>query len=213
MPDISIFKDNLEAWGIGADTKVVVYDQHNGAMASRLWWMLQWIGHADVTLLEGGYEAWVSAGQPLEEGQIRHARAEFQLHLNNDMVVSTQEILSGVERGDLPVLVDARERERFIGEIEPIDTHAGHIPGAVNMPFALNQTGERAWLPRDELRKLWEPFLASAEDGNWVSMCGSGVTACHLALSAQYAGFAAPRVYIGSWSEWIRDLQRPREAS
>ena len=211
LPEVSVFKGKLEAWGIGAGTRVVVYDQHNGVMASRLWWMLQWLGHADVSLLEGGYDAWVSAGQPLEAGQIRHEKSEFQVRLHSEMVVTTQEILSGVERGDLPILLDAREHERFLGQIEPIDTHAGHIPGAVNMPFALSQTGDSRWLPRDELRALWKRVLSPAGDGKWVTMCGSGVTACHLALSAQYAGFTAPRVYIGSWSEWIRDLRRPRE--
>lgn len=213
LPQVAAIKATLEAWGIAADTTIVAYDQQNGVMASRLWWMLRWLGHPAVTVLEGGYDAWKAARLPLEAGPAEQQKAEFVVRLREDMVVTTAEIVAGVEQGDLPLLVDARESERFSGRTEPIDSVAGHIPGAVNMPFAQSQGTDGQWLLQKQLRAVWQPILAPAVGGEWLSMCGSGVTACHLALSAQYAGFAAPRLYIGSWSEWIRDPQRPRESA
>jgi len=211
LPDESIFVQKLERWGIGRDTAVVIYDLQHGAMAARLWWMLQRLGHSKATLLEGGFAAWTGAGLPLQQGEVTHMRTEVVVEQRHDMVVSTDEILSAIQQGGLPVLVDGRESERFVGAAEPIDAVAGHIPGAVNLPFqdSLHENGY--WLPQEQLRQRWQPILAPAAETGWIAMCGSGVTACHLALSAQYAGFAAPQVYVGSWSEWIRDPERPRE--
>ena len=211
LPDISLFAQKLEDWGIGSDTEVVVYDQQSGGLATRLWWMLQWLGHTRVTVLDGGFAAWTAAELPQEQGETSHDRSVFEARPQEDMVVSTQDVLSGVRQGNLPVLVDARERERFLGEKEPIDTCAGHIPGAVNFPLAESLAASGHWLPQEQLRERWEPILSPVGEAGWIAMCGSGGTACHLALSAQYAGFAAPKIYIGSWSEWIRDPDRPRD--
>lgn len=210
LPEISLLVQKLEEWGVSRETEVVVYDLQNGVMASRLWWMLKWLGHDNVTLLDGGMSAWLSAGLPLEQGNVYHRRAEFVVDQQDGMFVSTGEILEGIQQHNLPILVDAREHERFIGDEEPIDPVAGHIPGAVSFPFADSLASDGRWLPHNELRERWKPVLEPARDAGWIAMCGSGVTACHLALSAQYAGFAAPRVYTGSWSEWILDPERPR---
>jgi thiosulfate/3-mercaptopyruvate sulfurtransferase len=211
LPDIALFAQKLERWGIDRNTEVVIYDQQYGVMASRLWWMLQWLGHDRATLLEGGFAAWTGAGLPLEQKETTHQPAVFVVEQRHGMVVSTESILAAIRQGGLPVLVDGRENERFIAAVEPIDTVAGRIPGAVNLPFLENMQKNGYWLPRQQLRKRWQPILSPAKETRWIAMCGSGVTACHLALSAQYAGFAAPQVYIGSWSEWIRDPERPRE--
>jgi thiosulfate/3-mercaptopyruvate sulfurtransferase len=211
LPDIALFAQKLERWGIDRNTEVVIYDQQYGVMASRLWWMLQWLGHDRATLLEGGFAAWTGAGLPLEQKETTHQPAVFVVEQRHGMVVSTESILAAIRQGGLPVLVDGRENERFIAAAEPIDTVAGRIPGAVNLPFLENMQKNGYWLPRQQLRKRWQPILSPAKETRWIAMCGSGVTACHLALSAQYAGFAAPQVYIGSWSEWIRDPERPRE--
>jgi thiosulfate/3-mercaptopyruvate sulfurtransferase len=211
LPQVALFARKLEHWGIGRDTEVVIYDQQYGGIAARLWWMLQWLGHRRATLLEGGFAAWIGAGLPLEQRETTHPPAVFVVEQRPGMVVSSDEILAAMRQGSLPVLVDGRENERFIAAAEPIDTVAGHIPGAVNLPFLENMQTNGYWLPGQQLRERWQPILSPAKETRWIAMCGSGVTACHLALSAQYAGFAAPQVYIGSWSEWIRDAERPRE--
>jgi thiosulfate/3-mercaptopyruvate sulfurtransferase len=211
LPEIAIFAQKLERWGIGKDTEVVIYDQQYGVMASRLWWMLRWLGHSRASLLEGGIAAWTEAGLPLQQRETTHQSAVFVVEQQHGMVVSAEDILAAIRQGSLPVLVDGRENERFVAAAEPIDTVAGHIPGAVNLPFLDSMQENGYWLPRQQLRERWQSILSAAKETRWIAMCGSGVTACHLALSAQYAGFAGPQIYIGSWSEWIRDPERPRE--
>jgi thiosulfate/3-mercaptopyruvate sulfurtransferase len=111
--------------------------------------------------------------------------------------------------GNLPLLVDARDRARFVGEVEPIDSAAGHVPGAVNHPFSESVDEMGVWKAEEEIRDSWSGVLGADPERPWVAMCGSGVTACHLALSAGLAGYRLPGLYVGSWSEWIRDPGRP----
>lgn len=209
LPDPDTFKATLEGLGIDADTQVVVYDHAGGAVAARLWWMLRWVGHSRVAVLNGGFRAWVAAGLALETDVPRYAAAELAVSPDDSLVAESAEIAAALDAARDPRLVDARDRQRFAGEQEPIDTVAGHIPGALNFPFSDNLDDAGTWKSPRELEQLWTAVLGSDSAGAFTVMCGSGVTACHLVLSAEIAGLSTPRVYIGSWSEWIRDPERP----
>lgn len=209
LPSASDFAETLGAWGIGNNYQVVVYDHGSGAIAARLWWMLKWLGHERVAVLNGGFAAWQDAGHEVSDRVAAPTALNFRAEPNPALVVSTAELQQSMEAGNAPLIVDARDRLRFAGKREPIDSVAGHVPGAVNYPFSESLDARGAWKDRDELRRGWSTVLGAGADRSWVCMCGSGVTACHLALSAGLAGFRPPRLYIGSWSEWIRDPGRP----
>lgn len=219
LPDADTFARTLGRLGIARDTHVVAYDQASGAIAARLWWMLRWLGHPSVRLLDGGFAAWQREGLPLETASPAVEAVTYEGRPDDRMIVTTGEIAQALATGSVPVLVDARDQARFAGRTEPIDAVAGHVPGALNFPFGTNLNAEGYWRSSDELRKAWEALdglaqgpadpASSAESGSWAVMCGSGVTACHLAVSAGLAGLAPPRLYAGSWSEWIRDPERP----
>ncbi len=209
LPDPEAVAKKLGRSGIGNDHIVVVYDGDNGSLAARAWWILRWLGHDGVRLLDGGFERWRSLGLPTEEGETRTDPVAFRARLRPDLVLTTEELaadLPGIRKNRL---LDARDGARFRGEEEPIDAVAGHIPGAVSAPFADFLREDGTWLPLHERRKILEDLLGNDRDRAWSVMCGSGVTACHLAISGLEAGFCEPRVYVGSWSEWIRDPRRP----
>ena len=209
LPGPDDFAATLGRLGIDRDTAVVVYDADTGAVASRAWWMLRWLGHDDVRLLDGGIAAWTDSGMPLETGDIRVAARHFLYSPRSGLVVGSDELLAAAGTADAPPLVDAREAIRFRGESEPIDAVAGHVPGAVNLPYDASLGPDGRWLGPDELAALWGRVLGAADHRPWSVMCGSGVTACHLVVSALLAGRTEPRLYAGSWSEWIRDPDRP----
>ena len=188
---------------------MVVYDTSGGAIAARAWWLLRWLGHRDVALLEGGLDAWQQHELPLATGDEAVSPGNFAARPRNDLVLSTEELVAEPVSIMRSRLVDARDADRFRGDVEPIDAVAGHVPGAVNLPFAdcLDDSGR--WRQPGELEALLETVLGNDSDAPWAVMCGSGVTACHLAISAQLAGYREPRLYAGSWSEWIRDPSRP----
>ena len=137
------------------------------------------------------------------------ATTHFVACPGNGMVISTGELLRQLAREQAVKLVDARDRARFAGDVEPIDSVAGHIPGAINFPFADSLHPDGSWKNVAALKSKWCRTLGEDKDTRWIAMCGSGVTACHIAISAQLAGFRGPLLYAGSWSEWIRDPQRP----
>lgn len=209
LPPPEDFIARLEQWGIGPQTRVVVYDQGGGAIAARLWWMLQWVGHPSAALLDGGYAAWLAADGEVSTDLPSPARNRYPAQADPGMVIDTPELLGLLRQGMTTPLLDARDPARFAGRTEPIDSKAGHVPGARNFPYAANLHEDGSWKDAAALRALWREALG--EDGSrpWIAMCGSGVTACHLALSAAVAGYRAPRLYAGSWSEWIRDEERP----
>ncbi len=209
LPDVPSITATLGRLGISNSTAVVVYDEGIGAVAARLWWMLRWLGHDNVRLLDGGLAAWTASGYSLSAKRVVAIPAEFQSVARYEMVLKTSEINeSGADAASLN-LIDARDRARYAGELEPIDTVAGHIPGARNLPFAESMDENGRWKSVDELRKLWGHHLGDDRRTEWSVMCGSGVTACHLAISALEAGYREPRLYVGSWSEWITDSNRP----
>jgi thiosulfate/3-mercaptopyruvate sulfurtransferase len=207
------FARRLSHLGIGNDTQVVAYDEANGSTAARLWWMLRWLGHDAVAVLDGGFKAWTTHGGALRSGEADPEAAEkltrhFTPRVDADSVVSTVELERAL-RDSKAVLVDARAQERYAGTVEPIDPVAGHVPGAVNHPFTANLGADGRFLPAAELKRRWQERLLGSDLKNLVAMCGSGVTACHNLLSLEVAGLAGGKLYAGSWSEWIRDPRRP----
>jgi len=210
LPAPEDFADTLSALGIGNDTQVVAYDAQNGSFAARLWWMLRWLGHDAVAVLDGGFGAWTAAGGALESGPPHDPPAAHFEPRRVDIagVVSAAELERALHEGNT-LLLDARAPERFAGAVEPIDAVAGHIPGAVNHPFSANLGAEGRFLPAAELEARWRERLAGAAGKTLVAMCGSGVTACHNLLSLEIAGIGGAKLYAGSWSEWIRDPRRP----
>jgi thiosulfate/3-mercaptopyruvate sulfurtransferase len=210
LPAPRDFAATLEKLGIGDATQVVAYDDANGSFAARLWWMLRWLGHASAAVLDGGFKAWHTAGAPLESGpeQPLPNVVHFSPRIDAAAVIATAEVVQWLRDRD-KVLVDARAAERFAGTIEPIDSVAGHIPGALNQPFSLNIDPQGRFLPAPELKRRWQRLLGGKELRNVAAMCGSGVTACHNLLSLEVAGLPGAKLYAGSWSEWIKDPARP----
>ena len=209
LPDVTRTEATFGRLGVTNSTPVVVYDEGNGAMAARAWWVFRWLGHDDVRLLNGGISAWKAANYPLNNAVVSSQPAEYVAEVRDDRVITSEEIYASVDDIDSLNLIDARDASRFAGEHEPIDKVAGHIPGARNLPFPESLSDGVRWKSREELGELWSRYLGSDKQTEWVAMCGSGVTACHLALSAVEAGYREPRLYVGSWSEWITDPSRP----
>jgi len=209
LPDVTRIEATIGRLGIGNTTSVVVYDNGNGAMAARAWWIFRWLGHEDVRLLDGGMAAWKAANYPLNGAVVTHPPTEFVAHVRDELVITSGEICANTDDVESLNLLDARDASRFAGAHEPIDKVAGHVPGARNLPFPESLSADGRWKGREELEELWSRYLGRNRQTEWVAMCGSGVTACHLALSAVEAGYREPRLYVGSWSEWITDPSRP----
>lgn len=207
LPDPHELSRTLGRLGISRAHEVVVYDDSHGGIAARAWWTMRWLGHESVRLLDGGLARWTQLGLPLEAGEVRRDAAEFVVNVRSGLVVTTDELQGG---GAASLnLLDARAASRFRGEEEPIDPVAGHVPGARSVPFTDFVREDGTWLALEERAARLEQALDGDRDASWCAMCGSGVTACHLAISGLEAGFREPRIYIGSWSEWIRDARRP----
>lgn len=211
LPEIA----DLSAWlgerGVARDTQVITYDDTGGTMAVRLWWLLRWLGHRQVALLDGGLPAWINAGLPLQtDPPPPSARRVFHAEPDWPQVVTSDEITDQLDAGGHRLLLlDARTGERYRGEVEPIDPVPGHIPGAVNLPLQDNLNDDGRFKSPAALRALYEKLLAGHPPGDVAVMCGSGVTACHNLLAMELAGLKGGRLYAGSWSEWIRDPSRP----
>lgn len=209
LPDPQTFAARLGELGIGNQSQVVAYDEANSSFAARLWWMLRWLGHEAVAVLDGGLKAWTARGGELQTGEAPPAPARrFIPRIDPDASLSTAQVQSALREGGI-LLVDARAAERFAGRVEPIDAVAGHVPGAVSHPFSLNLDADGRFLPAAELERRWQQRLAGRSPESLVAMCGSGVTACHHLLSLEAAGLPGGRLYGGSFSEWIRDPSRP----
>jgi thiosulfate/3-mercaptopyruvate sulfurtransferase len=193
--------------GIDASTQVVAYDQGNGAFASRLWWMLRWLGHDAVAALDGGYDRWVREGRPTTAAPAAPRSATFVAR-PTAAAVDTRTVEASLATGAL-LVIDARAPERFRGDVEPLDPVAGHIPGALNRPFAQNMAADGTFKPATVLRAEFEALLAGRPLAEVVNQCGSGVTACHNMLALEVAGLPGSRLYPGSWSEWCADAARP----
>jgi len=208
LPDMLEFIDWLQQQGMNKAKQVVVYDDSFGAMAARLWWLLKCLGHTAVALLDGGWQAWTEEGHELEREFTHTVPSDFQASFNGQCVVTTDQVLQNMEDSEF-CLIDVRAAERFKGINEPIDPVAGHIPGCLNLPLTENLNNQGYFKSAQELGELYAEINAQYSPHQQVYMCGSGVTACHSLIALCAAGYAMPRVYAGSWSEWIRDPSRP----
>ncbi len=208
LPDAEAFKRTLARLGVTPDAQVVAYDAGDGAMAAaRLWWLLRLLGHERVAVLDGGVAAWRALGLPLETSAPVLVPGHYRGQFNASAIVGTDAVAARL--GEAPGwLLDARAPERFRGEVEPLDPVAGHIPGAVNRPFAANLHNGRL-RPADELRADFQALIGERSAADVVLSCGSGVTACHNLLAMAHAGLDGARIYAGSWSAWVSDTSRP----
>jgi thiosulfate/3-mercaptopyruvate sulfurtransferase len=201
LPDPDVFVGAMQRAGVSSDRSVVVYDDWAGHAAARCWWLLRHHGHPDVRVLDGGWAAWTAAGRPAETDAVAGEPGDFDGRPGSMPVVDA----GGVP--DVAVLVDARARERFRGETEPIDPVAGHVPGAVNVPTSTNLRSDGTFRPADQLAALYAA-VGATPGADVAAYCGSGVTACHDLLALEVAGVRAA-LYPGSWSEWVADPTRP----
>jgi thiosulfate/3-mercaptopyruvate sulfurtransferase len=213
LPSQKDFAATLDRLGIGRATQVIAYDDAGGSVAARAWWLLRWLGHGSVAVLDGGIQAWTAAGGTLESGEEKPMPREtpggrISPRADSAAVIDTADIAAFLT-DPKHLLVDARAAERFAGSVEPIDAVAGHIAGAVNHPFSANLAPDGRFLPAPTLKRLWDARLAGRQASHVAAMCGSGVTACHNLLSLEVAGLRGAKLYTGSWSEWIRDPNRP----
>ena len=207
LPDQPLLVSKLSAAGVSNETQVVVYDDDVGMIAGRLWWLLRWLGHDRVALLDGSIKQWIKEGRPLSTELPSSAPAVFKAQ-TRDWVVTSDQVLENIDKGEL-CLVDARAPDRFRGENETLDPVGGHVPGARNRFFRDNVDAEGYYRSAAELRQEFLGLLAGVEPAQAVMQCGSGVTACHNLLAMEIAGLHGARLYAGSWSEWCSDPARP----
>jgi thiosulfate/3-mercaptopyruvate sulfurtransferase len=205
-PGAANFTARLGGWGITCGQQVVAYDAGDGAFAARLWFLLRALGHERVAVLDGGWARWQALGLPVETARASPVPTRYEADFDAARLLDADAVQDHVSAGGL--LVDARAGERFRGEVEPIDAKAGHVPGAVNRPYADNLERGRC-KPAGRLAQEFDALLAGRAASDLVAMCGSGVTACHHLLAMEHAGLPGARLFTGSWSGWIEDTARP----
>jgi thiosulfate/3-mercaptopyruvate sulfurtransferase len=193
--------------GIDASKQVVAYDSGGSMYAPRMWWMLRWLGHDAVAVLDGGIAKWMRESRPVT-AEIPHVRPATFVIRRVGTTISAADVLASLADRSL-TLVDARGAERFRGDVEPIDPVAGHIPGSVNRPYTENVEPDGTFKKPEELRAEFAAVIGSTSPAAIVNTCGSGVSACHNLLAMELAGIAGTRLYPGSWSEWSADPTRP----
>ena len=207
LPTFEEMTARFGALGIEGAAQVVAYDQDSGMYAARLWWMLRFLGHEAVAVLDGGYARWIAEGGSAQPGRVTPTPGTFVAAPRPEWRLTVDEVAGGGHG----VLVDARSPERFRGENETIDKVGGHIPGALNHFFQRNLTEDKRFKPADQLRREWAADLGGSDPSDVVMYCGSGVTACHNLLALEVAGLPGARIFPGSWSEWSADSSRPIE--
>lgn len=210
IPDAPVFAEAMARAGIAANTHVIAYDDRGGATCARLWWLLRYFGHANVSLLDGGIAQWMAEGRALQIDVPKVARKNFVAQSPRQAMVVGKLAVDSLRRDPRAHVFDVRVGERYRGEIEPIDPKAGHVPGAQNAPIAGNLKSESDLRFRapDEIRARFENFGVTRDD-KIVAYCGSGVNACQTVFALTLAGFEQPLLYEGSWSDWSRDSNLP----
>ena len=209
LPAREKFATWLSSIGLGNDMQAVVYDRNGANYCGRLWWMLKWVGHSNVAVLDGGLQAWQAAHGAVASGQEpTHFQTGFKLFPELSALVATKTVADNLGRPS-QTLIDARGAPRFRGELEPLDPIAGHIPGALNRPFSQNLDEHGKFKPADQLKAEFETLLAGRDPASAVHHCGSGVSAVPNILAMQIAGFGMTGLYAGSWSDWCSDASRP----
>ncbi|CDG85167.1 sulfurtransferase [Janthinobacterium agaricidamnosum] len=206
LPERTALIDTLRGWGINDDTQVIAYDAHGGMYAARLWWLLRWIGHAAVAVLDGGLAAWSAEGLPLVTPVASNPHGNIAEKHSLTSTASVADVVSNLALKTRTV-VDARAPDRFRGENESIDPVGGHIPGARNRFFKDNLQADGRFKSAAELKHDFVPLFDSPHSA--IMQCGSGVTACHNLLALEIAGLPGAALYPGSWSEWCADPARP----
>lgn len=207
LPDFKLLQRKIGDWGISHSNQVVVYDDVNGAIAARLWWLLRTMGHDNVAVLDGGFQHWQKQGLPITTTLPTIKPKAFRAYLNQSSWLNAIQVENGLATKSINLL-DARATERFQGKQEPIDPVAGHIPKAINRAFNLNLDANGLFLSRDNLRQQFKEILGLFSAEQIVHMCGSGVTACHNQLAMDHAGLYGSKLYAGSWSDWITNQNR-----
>lgn len=209
LPSIEQFVKTLSQWGIDERVQVVAYDDVSGMMAGRLWWMLRWLGHFNVAVLDGDFRHWQQEARPVISGEEQRPRRRFLPYPQPHMQVSVEEVVANLRDPQFQ-LFDARDEKRYRGEPNPLDPVAGHIPGAKSAFYAHNLAADGKFLPPAQLRERFTALLADKPVEEAVFYCGSGVSLHHNLLALAHAGFGSgARAYIGSWSDWINDPARP----
>jgi thiosulfate/3-mercaptopyruvate sulfurtransferase len=208
LPEVPDFIAFLKLAGVDDDTQVVGYDAQGGIYAARLWWLMNWIGHPRVAVLDGGLQRWTSEGRTLSREMATGWSGSILAGVPAVPQIDTAgvaAILGTTSR----VLVDARAPERYRGEVEPLDPVAGHIPGALNRSYQNNLNADGRFKPAAELRAEFSNLLGDTPASAVIHQCGSGITACHNLLAMEIAGLHGSALYPGSWSEWCADPARP----
>lgn len=206
LPEAQGFARKMASLGLSQGRQVVAYDAQGGMVAARLWWMLRWLGHAQVAVLDGGLPAWTAQGGALSSTVTAPQAAHFEPGPTLVDWLDADALQASLGQ---VLLIDARAPERFRGEVEPLDAQAGHIPGASNRLFKNNLQADGRFKSAELLRAEFAALLGPRQAAQVVHQCGSGVTACHNLLAMQHAGLAGSRLYPGSWSEWSADPKRP----
>jgi thiosulfate/3-mercaptopyruvate sulfurtransferase len=211
LPSREKFTQWLSSVGFANDMQAVVYDRQGANYCGRLWWMLKWMGHDAVALLDGGWAAWQAAGGEVASGdEPSHFQSNFEARAPLRRLVTAAEVARDLGRGT-QTLVDARAAPRYRGEVEPLDPVAGHIPGALNRPFGQNLGADGRFKPASQLREEFDALLQGRDPAGVVAYCGSGVSAVPNVVAMELAGLPAPALFAGSWSEWCGDRSRPVE--
>jgi thiosulfate/3-mercaptopyruvate sulfurtransferase len=209
LPPVDAFVATLSRWGVDDTVQVVAYDDQGGTMAAaRLWWMLRWLGHDTVAVLDGGWSAWKSRGGPVATGTDSRLPRRFAPRIRSDMVVNGRRV-DELRSDPSFVVCDSRGPDRYRGENETIDPVAGHIPGALSVPYRENLDAAGGFLTTSDMKRRFERVMPDARSKRVVFYCGSGVTAAHNVLAFRHAGLGDALLYPGSWSEWITDARRP----
>ena len=208
LPEPEKFAEQLQAWGVNNDTQVIAYDDMSGAFAARLWWMMRWLGHDSVAVLDGGLPKWTEAGYALAQESGAFAPGAFKATANMRWLVDIDSVQRRLA-ADSITLIDARSADRFTGKDQKTDPVPGHIPGAKNLPFAGNLDQNGLFQNPQAIRARFAAVIQDQSGDKVVNMCGSGVTACHNLLAQAVAGLPPGRLFVGSWSQWIRDPSRP----
>lgn len=206
LPDANDFEKLLRTCGVSNEHQVVVYDHGHGGIAARLWWMLRWLGHEAVAVLDGGWTAWIEASLPVDDFIPQREPGNFTAIVDQNLIRLKHDV-DRMRTDPGSKVVDARTENRYLGREEPIDPIAGSIEGAVNKPWPSNLDDKGRWKSPEVLREEWDNVLQNIPATQTVCYCGSGVTACHDILSIKYAGLGDALLYPGSWSEYLIDLQ------
>lgn len=208
LPEVDVFIDQLKQWGVNNDTQVIAYDDISGAFAARLWWMMRWLGHNKVAVLNGGMKQWTDAGYELTQDATEFAKGEFSGSANMEWLVDIDTVQAELANNSI-TLIDARAADRFTAKDQKTDPVPGHVPGANNLPFGGNLTKDGLFESPEVIKQRYADVVNDQSLTNVVNMCGSGVTACHNLLAQAVAGLPPTKIFIGSWSQWIRDPSRP----